>query len=311
MSTATELVLKDDVLRMLLEDRRSEHTRQSYRQSLQDFFRTMAGGELSPELVAGFLALSQEEALTTALRYKAEMINRGLSEHTINIRLAALRSLVNFARKMGRCGFDLSAVRGEKARNYRDTSGITAEQVARMLAVPDRSTARGCRDYAILLLLWENALRRGEVVQTSVEDLDPDKRTLAILGKGRGTQKEQVFLSSRLTQSLRDWLAFRETLTPEAPLFISLNNRLRGRALSGDGVAYMVQQTAKAAGIVKPMSPHRLRHSSITAALEATGGNVSLVQKLSRHRKVETVMIYQDAREKEQAQVSELLSKMV
>ena len=44
------------------------------------------------------------------------------------------------------------------------------------------------------------------------------------------------------------------------------------------------------------MSPHRIRHSAITEALNLTDGNVRKVQKLSRHSTIETVMIYDDAR---------------
>jgi integrase/recombinase XerC len=56
------------------------------------------------------------------------------------------------------------------------------------------------------------------------------------------------------------------------------------------------------------MSSHRLRHSAITAALDATDGNVRKVQKLSRHAKIETLMIYDDARENAQGELSDLLS---
>jgi integrase/recombinase XerC len=72
-----------------------------------------------------------------------------------------------------------------------------------------------------------------------------------------------------------------------------------------------VQRTAQQAGIAKTMSPHRIRHSAITAALDATNGNVRKVQKLSRHRKLDTLMIYDDNRTNLQGQVSSLLSELV
>jgi integrase/recombinase XerC len=57
------------------------------------------------------------------------------------------------------------------------------------------------------------------------------------------------------------------------------------------------------------MSPHRIRHSSITHALDSTSGDVRMVQKLSRHKKIETVMIYDDNRTNVQGELSELLSE--
>lgn len=61
----------------------------------------------------------------------------------------------------------------------------------------------------------------------------------------------------------------------------------------------------------KTMSPHRICHSTITAALDATDGNVRKVQKLSRHRQLDTLMIYNDNRGKDQAQVTGILDDLV
>jgi integrase/recombinase XerC len=59
------------------------------------------------------------------------------------------------------------------------------------------------------------------------------------------------------------------------------------------------------------MSPHRIRHSAITAALDATDGNVRKVQKLSRHANLETLMVYDDNREKAQLEITELLDDLL
>jgi integrase/recombinase XerC len=59
------------------------------------------------------------------------------------------------------------------------------------------------------------------------------------------------------------------------------------------------------------MSPHRVRHSSIAAALDATDGNVRKVQKLSRHANLDTLMRYDDNRRKDQLEVTELLDELI
>jgi len=71
----------------------------------------------------------------------------------------------------------------------------------------------------------------------------------------------------------------------------------------------MVVRYSEKAGIKKQMSPHRIRHSAITAALDATDGDVRKVQKLSRHRNLNTVMIY-DNRGRDQQDVTQLLDGM-
>jgi integrase/recombinase XerC len=73
----------------------------------------------------------------------------------------------------------------------------------------------------------------------------------------------------------------------------------------------MVDQLCAAANIPKKMSPHRIRHSAITAALDATDGNIRKVQKLSRHQDINTVMTYDDNRNNHQDEMSQLLDDLV
>jgi len=86
------------------------------------------------------------------------------------------------------------------------------------LSVIDRSTSRGKRDYAVMRLFWENALRRGEIEKLDLADFDGTR--LAILGKGRGTQKEWIELSTKAIDALNEWIDVRGS-QPGA-LFVSL-----------------------------------------------------------------------------------------
>ena len=97
----------------------------------------------------------------------------------------------------------------------------------------------------------------------------------------------------------------------DQPLFTALDRACYGHRLTGTGLYKLVQGICHKAGIQKPMSPHRIRHSGITEALEITGGDVRAVQKLSRHAKLETLMVYDDARTNAQQKVTELLAAML
>ncbi len=81
----------------------------------------------------------------------------------------------------------------------------------------------------------------------------------------------------------------------------------QGHRLTGDGIYKIVKRLFKRAGVEKTMSPHRCRHSAITAVLEKTDGNVRKAQKLSRHAKLNTLQIYDDNRNRDQLEMSELL----
>lgn len=305
-----------DLVAELLADKRSPNTCRAYLKDLQDFFRTMAGEELSQGLILQFLQLDRFSAVSIVLEYKAHLMQRGLAEATVNRRLSALRSLVNHAHRVGCCDWTLSHVRGEKIITYRDTTGISPQQFKRMVQQCDRQTLRGKRDYALLCLLWDNALRRGEVIELQIQDFDPEGQRLTILGKGRGTQRESIALTPSTVAALDDWLKARVaqgkggTLKPQDPLLSSLNRGTVGHRLHPASLERIVCHIAQQAGIAKRISPHRLRHASITAFLDASGGNVRAAQRLSRHAQLGTLQRYDDNRQEMQRDASMVLAAL-
>jgi len=258
-----------------------------------------------------FLSLDRHGAYALVSRYKGELIKNNLKSATINRRLAAIKSLVAFSYNCGHCEFMLEAVKGEKLSAYRDTTGIEPEAFKRVLGGIDRTSLKGIRDYALMMLLWSNALRRSEVSKANIGDFDQKSKTLRIFGKGRGNNAETVSLGSGTVTAIESWLEARGEVNPDKALFCSINPGYRDGRLSTQAIYNIVSDRCKDAGITKTMSPHRIRHSSITAALEATGGDVRRVQKLSRHSSLNTLLIYDDARKSHQKQVTDLLDSLV
>ncbi len=243
-------------------------------------------------------------------RYRGILLELGKSGATINRRLSALKSFTAYCYQCGHCEFTLGAVKLEKLKTYRDTSGIDVATYKEILEICPRTTIRGLRDYAILTLLWSNALRRSEVSKCNVSDFNPRQRTLKIFGKGRGTQSEIITLGQSTLKAISTYLEAR-TASAEEPLFIAHKPGYEGRRLSTNSIYNLVRTRATEAGIAKVMSPHRVRHSAITTALDVTGGDVRRVQKLSRHANLNTLIIYDDNRINAQAQVTELLDGLV
>ena len=301
-----------DVLAQLLSDKRSENTRQAYQKDIQDFFREMTGGEPTQDRMLEFLHLQERQAVAVVLKYKAKLFQRGLKEATVNRRLSAIKSVVAMGKKLGVCAYSLTdIIKGEKSLPYKDTSGVSRDDFKRILLQCDLTTSKGIRDYALLRLLWDNALRRNEIAQVNIADFDPNRGILKIKGKGKGTEVQSIDLALVTVQAIANWLKVRGTALPNAPLFIALDFANHGHRLTGEAIRYMVDKLSLQAGIPKKMSPHRVRHSSITAALDATDGNIRKVQKLSRHADPRTLMIYDDNRQKDQQEISSLLADMV
>jgi integrase/recombinase XerC len=143
-----------NVLQQLLADKRSANTRRAYERDVTQFFKFMTGKEVTPDLVLEFLHLERTQAITVVLKYKANLIQQGLKEATVNRRIAAIKSLVAMGRKIGICNYSLEDIKREKVAKYRDTTGLSSEAFKQVLAVCDRSTLIGKRDYALLRLLW-------------------------------------------------------------------------------------------------------------------------------------------------------------
>ncbi|MEM7757875.1 MAG: tyrosine-type recombinase/integrase [Cyanobacteria bacterium P01_A01_bin.40] len=254
-----------NVLTQFLIDKRNPSTRKAYEKDLNDFFWRTTANAATQDSVMEFLHLERSATVGVVLNYKAKLFARGLAESTVNLRLASIKVLCSMSRKLGICQFTLEDVKGERVQQYRDTSGVDPEHYRQVLALCDRSKIHGIRDYALLKLLWDNALRR-------YGNFEPLTRELTILGKGQGKQTEIIDLSTSTNNALLDWTKAYKQKRKKAPLFVALDFKHKGHRITGDGIYKLVRRYCKRTGIAKIMSPHRVRHSSITAALEAPDG---------------------------------------
>jgi integrase/recombinase XerC len=298
-----------DLLADFLRLKISANTRRNYSKAIVDFCRRNYDSEVSNDLLIQFLSLHQPEAVYQALQYRQLLIEARLAPSTINIRLSALKSFVDYARQAEQCNFNLADVTCLKVESYRDTTGIAVTGFKEILQIPDRSTTKGIRDYAILRLLWDNALRRNEICSLDVGDFSESGR-LAILGKGK-IQKSQIDLSPATTVAIAQWLAARGDYRSSDPLFSSLDRRSKGHRLDGSTIYRLVRKFSEAAGSDKVVSPHRIRHSAITAYLDASNGNIRAAQGLSRHTNLNTLTRYDDNRHKYQAIATNTLADLV
>ncbi|MFN6568254.1 tyrosine-type recombinase/integrase [Dendronalium sp. ChiSLP03b] len=295
-----------DVLEELLKSKNSEGTRRAYRKDITDFFTRMTGVRPHRDSILEFLHLEGHKATLVVTKYRAILNEAGLAPNTINRRLAAIKSLVAYGRKLGVCNYAVD-VDSIPVQAYRDTSGVTEQEFLSVIHQCDRSTLAGKRDYALLLLLWGNALRRNEVSTLDLRHFEGSKGKLSILGKGKQI-RETVNLPKVTVTAITDWLISRGgDMSSSRPLFTSVDFYAEGHRLTGDGIYKIVKRLFKRAGVEKQMSPHRCRHSAITAVLEKTDGNVRKAQKLSRHVKLNTLQIYDDNRNRDQLEMSELL----
>lgn len=283
---------------------RSARTQAAYQRDVQDFARFV--GVADPEEAARRLvATPHGDANGLALAYRADLIGRKLAPATVNRRLSALRSLVRLGNQLGLIAWQLQ-VDNVRSELYRDTRGPGRTAVKAMTRVAaSRGGMKGLRDAAILRLLHDLGLRRGEVVALDLADLDTTAGTLAVLGKGR-TQKELVTVPPATLAVLTTWVARRGGAP--GPLFRSLDPAGKGSGrLTGTAVYQIVRALGDVVGVTA--RPHGFRHTAITTVLDRSKGNIRAAQKFSRHKDVRVLERYDDAREDLAGQMAERIAR--
>ncbi len=282
---------------------RNPRTLKIYRQNLEGF-RAFVGRETLEEAVAHLLSQDQLEANALALAYKQHLQERKLAPATLNNHLAALRSLTKLARTLGVVPWSLE-VESLKVEPYRDTRGPGRDGVRELLKVLEgQKGIKPARDRALVRLLYDLALRAFEAVSLDLEHVDLKASALWVQGKGR-SQRQRLTLPPKTKETLAAWL--KERGQEPGPLFISLDSVSWGKRLSTTGLYLVIRDLGNKAGI--RARPHGLRHAAITEALDATRGDVRAVQRFSRHKSLNVLVVYDDARQDLAGEVSRLVSK--
>lgn len=283
---------------------RTPETLRAYQRDLNDF-RAFVGTETVELAAAQLIAQAPGDANALCLSYRAHLLERGLKVATVNRRLAALKSLVKLARLVGLCSFFLE-IESLPSQPYRDTRGPGRDGFLQLLLLLEgRRDEKALRDRAMLRLMYDLALRRGEVVSLDVEHVSLKERALWVSGKGRRGERQKLTLAPKTRDALCAWLKVRGEET--GPLFVSLDPATERARLSGTGLYLVVRELGRKVGL--RVRPHGLRHAAITEALELTGGNVRAVQRFSRHKDLRVLCVYDDARQDLAGEVSHLLAQ--
>lgn len=165
--------------------------------------------------------------------------------------------------------------------------GLTDSEV-KLLGVKIQSlpnTPRSSRLRAMFSLLAYQGLRQIEIIRLDVEDINLEKKTALILGKGED-DKELIYLTPATVRALRDYI---KTCQPSGALFSSMGNRKRER-LSTRTIKRELGDVFSQLGYEKTV--HGLRHFYVTELLK----NMDMrdVRKFSRHRSMEMLIVYDD-----------------
>ena len=204
---------------------------------------------------------------------------RKLSAGTVEGRTAALRFL--FVKTLKR-PYLHDQIPFPK-RNRPLPTVLSQDEVARLI-----DSAQSLMHRAMLMTLYGTGVRRAELCQLKVADVD-SKRMVIRVRNGKGGRDRDVLLSNKLLETLREYWRW---MKPKTYLFPGTVNNWRADVPITTKVVWTaVSEARKRAGIEKRISPHTLRHSFATHMLEA-GADLRTIQVLLGHAELADTAVY-------------------
>jgi integrase/recombinase XerD len=258
---------------------------------LLTFLRDQTGIEPSALRMADMDA----SAVLSFLNYLEQQ--RGNSVRSRNIRLSAIRSFFRLValRDPDSIGIVTQVLAIPMKREDRKLIGyLTRMEIQALLATPDSLKWSGRRDSALLLTLYNSGARVSEITALRRQQVCFDTSTfLQLTGKGR--KERTVPLWPATARVLRAWFA---ELGDDAGQIAFPNTR--GKALSREGVDYLLKQAVQRAMptcpslATKNITPHVVRHTTAMHLLQA-GVDIATIALWLGHESIETTHMYLQA----------------
>jgi site-specific recombinase XerD len=230
---------------------------------------------------------------------KPETVERYMKKHMNetpeNLRrlVATLRRFLRFCVRKGYVSKDLSGL-VPSIPSYRLVSlpkGINESALQRMLNAIDKSTPKGTRDYAILLLMMAYGVRGKQVAELLLEDINWQRATIRIRPL-KGGKEAMLPLLEAVGDSIVEYLRHRKKNEFRE---IFLSSKAPFNPLSSNAISNIIRQYMDRAGIKVPRSgSHTLRHSWAIRAL-AHDNPIKAIADVLGHRCINTTFIYAKA----------------
>lgn len=256
----------------------SPGTRSSYLSDLTQFSCWIKREGLTLEGVT-------QDHITSYLTYLSQ---KGRASATITRSLASLRSFYTYM--LGQREISINPVQGLSSSKIirRLPQILTSEEIECLFIQANPKEPKGCRDRAMLELLYATGIRVSELVGIDLEDLNLTARFLRCKNKG---QERVIPLYPMAVQILSDYVERVRPNLIERPEEQALFVNWSGRRLSRQGFWKIIKYYQEKAEIRKKITPYTLRHSFAAHLLE-NGADLASIQKMLGHADISSTQIY-------------------
>lgn len=248
--------------------RLSEETLSSYRIILEVFFRDVRKqpGEITTNDIRLWLCAYQQR--------------QGVSDRTMDKYREYITRFFNWALDEGY--ISCNPAKGVESIQYETKPREALTQVELEYL---RKACRTPRELAIIEVLYSTGCRVSELAGLKRSDLDWRELSVHLYGKGR--KHRTSWLNAKAEVALKAYL---DSRTDDCPYLI-VSARKPYRGLTKDGLELIVKSIAQRSGLDKHITPHILRHTTATTALQS-GMPVADISKLLGHESIDTTMVY-------------------
>jgi len=205
--------------------------------------------------------------------------------------LVAIRSWLRWLARERLIDHDLSNGVTLPRLEQRLPKPLPADELARLLASLPTATPLQRRDRALVHFLISTGCRISEALALDRTDVPRQGSRLVVTGKG--SKQRAVYLTADAKAALEDYLGAREDTS--LALFVNYDRASApgdSRRLTAAGARHIVRRLRRELGAWSFKSPHVARHTTATSLLEATGGDVRLVQEVLGHANLNTMQGY-------------------
>lgn len=264
-----------------VEKRYSPNTLISYRKDLQDFSLFLLETEAHQDLVKVDKKIIRN--------FMVHLGEKKIAKRSINRKLSSLRSFYLFLLKVG----DIKSSPLENIQSLKFYAEkqipFSEEEMAHQQLEINKPLKKSLLKELIIETLYQTGIRRAELVNLLLENVDFSKGEIKVIGKGN--KARIIPISKKLSSVMAEYLLIRKPLEADKEYFFI---NAKGKKLNDKFVYSAVNTYLSLVTSKKKKSPHILRHSFATHVLEY-GAEISKVKMIMGHSSLASTQVYTSA----------------
>jgi len=261
------------------ERHKSLNTLESYKRDITQYITYLENNNISgPEMAER----------KDVLMYLNNMKNMGRADSTLSRTATSLRSFYMFLNVKGFIDKDPTIHLEGPHVEKKPPKILNFEDVERLMEQPDEGERKGCRDKAMLEVLYATGIRVSELINLDIDDVNTEVKFLRCK---TGKRERIIPMGNKAVRCLADYIDnAREDMLKddeEKALFVNCN----GTRLTRQGFWKLIKYYSRRAGINTEITPHTLRHSFAVHLLE-NGADLKSIQEMMGHADISSTQVY-------------------